>query len=370
MTPARWAEVDKLLDEAMVRSPQERAAYLDSACSGDDELRREVESLLAAHQKAEEKFMKVPAIEVAAKHISAGKNRSLVGHLLGHYSVISVLGVGGMGEVYLARDTKLDRNVALKLLPEQYTQDAFRIKRFEREARAVSALNHPNILTIYEIGETAGKHFLAAEYIDGQTLRELLIKGPVPIADAIEIALQIAGALAAAHEAGVIHRDIKPENVMLRRDDYVKVLDFGLAKLTERRKSLGLTNASDDDFGRTNPGAILGTIRYMSPEQALGQEVDHRSDIFSCGVLLYELVTGVLPFKGSNNAVVLDAIVHHKELPVTQIRPDAHPELARIIGRMLEKDRSLRYQTAGDLRAVLKRRRQRSSHSTTVVALV
>lgn len=363
MTPQRWAEVDRLLDEAILRSPEERTAFLDSACGADDELRREVESLLAAHQKAEEKFLNLPALEIAAQGLGKERDRSLIGEMLNHYSVISVLGVGGMGEVYLARDTRLERKVALKLLPPQYTQDAARIKRFEREARAASALNHPNIITIYEVGKIGDRHFIAAEYIDGRTLRELLHAGQMAMKDILEIAIQVASALAAAHEAGIVHRDIKPENLMLRRDGYVKVLDFGLVKLTEQQNSAGtaaaaaaaVTNASEGDIAKTNPGAVMGTIRYMSPEQAMGREVDSRSDVFSLGVVLYELLTGTLPFKGNSTAGILDAIIHHDPVPVIQARKDVHPELGRIVGRMLEKDRNLRYQTANDLCAVLKR---------------
>ncbi|HEX9003896.1 MAG TPA: protein kinase, partial [Blastocatellia bacterium] len=214
MTPDRWARIDQLLDEALERPAAERSVFLDEACLNDPELRREVQSLLAAHQKAEAKFLKLPALDLAAKHLASEKDRSLIGQTISHYSVISVLGVGGMGEVYLARDSKLERKVALKLLPPQYTQDAGRIKRFEREARAVSALSHPNIIAIYEIGEVESRHFIAAEYVDGQTLRELLGEGRVAMKDAIEIAIQIASALSAAHEAGIVHRDIKPENVM------------------------------------------------------------------------------------------------------------------------------------------------------------
>jgi Tol biopolymer transport system component len=355
MTTDRWARIDQLLDEAMDRPAAEQQAFLDEACGEDVELRREVQSLLAAHQKAEDEFLRLPAFNLAAQHLAAGNHRSLIGQALGTFNILSVLGVGGMGEVYLARDARLARKIALKLLPPQYTQDAARIRRFEREARAASALNHPNIITIYEIGQVAEKHFIAAEYVDGHTLRELLFRGRIAVKDAIEIALQIASALSAAHDAGIIHRDIKPENVKLRRDGYVKVLDFGLVKLTERMHSSWATNASDADSAKTNPGAILGTARYMSPEQALGQEVDQRSDLFSLGVVMYELVTGVAPFKGDRTAAILDAIIHHKEIPITQIQTDLPAELERIVARALEKDRELRYQTAGDLRADLKR---------------
>ena len=353
MTPERWVEVDKLLDEALSRPPEDRAAFLESACHGDETLLSEVRSLLAAHQKAGEKFLDRPALELAARRLAKESGSSLIGRTLAHFNVISILGVGGMGEVYLARDTKLDRKVALKLLPPQYTSDPGRINRFEREARAASALNHPNIITIYEIDQVENRHFIAAEFVDGQTLREFSANRQIAVKEAIDLATQICSALSAAHEAGIVHRDIKPENIMLRRDGYVKVLDFGLAKLTERRRSSVATSASEDDPAKTNPGAVLGTISYMSPEQALGREVDHRSDIFSLGVMLYELMTGAPPFKGDSTAAILDAIVHHRPLPITEIRKDLPARLENIIYRSLEKDRELRYQTAGDLRSDL-----------------
>ncbi len=355
MTSERWARIDQLLDEAMELPLAERPAFLDQACAGDQELRAEVESLLDAHEQAEAKFLKAPALEIAAQQLAANKDRSLIGKVFSHYSVISVLGVGGMGEVFLARDTQLNRKVALKFLPAQFTQDEARIKRFQREAKSASALNHPNIITIYEIGQIENKHFIAAELVEGQTLRELIANGRVAEKDAVEIAIQICSALAAAHEAGIIHRDIKPENIMLRRDGYVKVLDFGLVKLTEQEKSAGRTNPSEADVGKTNPGAVLGTAKYMSPEQASGQEVDRRTDIFSLGVTLYELLTGLPPFKGDRMAAILDAIIHHQPVALTTTRPDLNSELDRIVSRALEKDRELRYQSADDLRADLKR---------------
>ncbi len=355
MTPDRWARIDQLMDEAMDLPDAERSAFLETACPDDEELRREIQSLLLAHARAEAKFLKAPALDMAARQMAAEKDRSLIGKALAHYSVISVLGVGGMGEVYLARDTRLNRKVALKFLPAQFTQDVARVKRFDREARAASALNHPNIITIYEIGEIEDKHFIATEYIEGRTLRELLAAGRVAEKDAIEIAVQLCSALAAAHEAGIIHRDIKPENIMLRHDGYVKVLDFGLVKLTEQERSQGRTNPSEGDPAKTNPGAVLGTARYMSPEQAMGQEVDRRTDIFSLGVTFYELLTSLPPFKGDRMAAILDAIIHHQPIAPTQARPDLHPELDRILARALEKDREFRYQSADDFRADLKR---------------
>jgi eukaryotic-like serine/threonine-protein kinase len=352
MDAERWAKIDRLLDEAMDRLPEDRAVFLADACAGDQELQREVQSLLDAHAKSAS-FLSTLALDMAARRLAGEKQISLIGKQLGSYQVIAVLGIGGMGEVYLARDERLQRKLVLKLLPQHFTRVVDRVRRFEREARAASALNHPNIITIYDIGEIAGTYFIAAEYVEGQTLRQMLERGSLRIKDAITICSQIADALDAAHEAGLVHRDIKPENVMVRPDGYVKVLDFGLVKLMEP----GLLEQQPDprDPHRTNPGTVLGTVAYMSPEQASGIEVDHRSDIFSLGVLMYELLTGVLPFKGVTTASMLDAIISHQPAALTSLNKGANFELERIINRALEKERDLRYQTAGDFRAELKR---------------
>ncbi|HJQ68637.1 MAG TPA: protein kinase [Blastocatellia bacterium] len=352
MDAERWAKIDRLLDQAMERPPNARAAFLAAACASDDELRREVESLLDAHAHTES-FLSRPALDLAARRLAVEEQPSLIGKQLGAYQVISVLGFGGMGEVYLARDERLNRKLALKLLPQQFTRDADRVRRFEREARAASALNHPNIITIYDIGEIAGTCFIAAEYVEGQTLRQLIGRGPLRAKVAIGICSQVADALDAAHTAGLVHRDVKPENVIVRPDGYVKVLDFGLVKLTERGLVEHTRNPRDPQ--KTNPGTVLGTVAYMSPEQAAGIEVDHRSDLFSLGVLMYELLAGAVPFKGDSTASILDAIIHHQPAPLASVVKDANAEMERIISRALEKDRDLRYQTASDFRAELKR---------------
>ena len=281
------------------------------------------------------------------------------GTRLNHYEITSALGVGGMGEVYLAQDLRLERQVALKLLPEQFTSDAERLRRFSLEAKAASALNHPNIITIYEIGEVNGVHFIATEFIDGDTLRERLTAGRLKLNEAVEVAIQMASALAASHAAGIIHRDIKPENVMLRRDDYVKVLDFGLARFTEAAKTTSDPEAQTLPHFRTDPGRVMGTVSYMSPEQARGQEVDARSDIFSLGVVLYEMVTGHLPFHGESVNDTVAAILREDPAPPTSYVKDLPPEFNWIINKALAKNREERYATIRSLLNDLKRLKQR-----------
>src|SRR5262245_61326725 len=294
MDSERWRQIESLYYATLERDAAEHAAFLVEACAGDDELRREVESLLAVHEHAEG-FLAAPALEVAAQVIAEYQDQTMSGRKINHYHVLSLLGAGGMGEVYLAEDTRLGRKVALKLLPQKFTQDRERVLRFQQEARAASALNHPNIITIYEVGEFEGGHFIATEFIDGQTLRTLM-NVRVKLRAALDVATQVASALAAAHEAGIVHRDIKPENIMARRDGYIKVLDFGLAKLTERfspdRGAVADSAASTKGLFHSDPWKLMGTARYMSPEQIRGLVADGRSDIFSLGVVLYEMVTG------------------------------------------------------------------------------
>jgi serine/threonine-protein kinase len=280
---------------------------------------------------------------------------------LGRYEIRSKIGAGGMGEVYLAQDTKLDRKVALKILPGEVLSNQQRMRRFEQEAKAASALNHPNILTIYEIDETDSGHFIATEFIDGETLRARMRREPLKFSDALDVAAQIASALSAAHAAGIVHRDIKPENVMVRRDGLVKVLDFGLAKLTERLPPESVdTEAPTRAAVNTEPGVVMGTALYMSPEQARGLQVDARTDIFSLGVLIYEMVAGRLPFEGSNMNEILTSILSDKEPPpLARFTRDVPAELERIVEKALRKNREERYQTAKDMLLDLKRLKQK-----------
>ena len=275
------------------------------------------------------------------------------GSTLSHYRIISKLGEGGMGEVYLARDTKLERNVAVKLLADELSKNPDRLQRFIQEARAASALNHPNILTIYEVGETDGKHYIATEHIEGETLRRLIMQG-LNTREALDAIVQVASALAAAHQAGIIHRDIKPENVMLRPDGIAKVLDFGLAKLTEIQTLSSDTSAPTVARKDTNPGTIMGTVQYMSPEQARGKIVDARTDVFSLGVVLYEMIAGRVPFAGESSTDVLAAILEREPAPLARFAPEAPAELQRIVNKSLRKKVDDRYQTMKDLLLDLK----------------
>jgi len=269
-----------------------------------------------------------------------------------HYRIVSKLGAGGMGEVYLAEDSRLDRRVALKILPEEFAADAERMRRFVREAKAASALNHPNIITIYEIGEAEKTHFIATEYIEGETLHKWLRSERLNFKDVLDAGIQTASALQAAHNAGIVHRDIKPENVMIRPDGLVKILDFGIAKLTEKKPELIDAEAATTVNGGTSPGMIIGTANYMSPEQARGREIDMRSDIFSFGVCLYEMLTGRLPFTGENAMDVIGSILHKEPAPIDETA--APQELRRIVEKCLRKDREERYQTTKDLLVDLK----------------
>jgi serine/threonine-protein kinase len=348
MTSERWEQVKRIYDSALKREASQRAAYLDQACAHDAAVRQEVESLLDYEIQAES-FIEAPALAVAAGLLASETARSPVGQRIGPYQVLSLLGAGGMGEVYLADDSRLGRKVALKLLPSRYTQEAERMRRFDREARATSALNHPNILTIHEIGQVDETHYLVTEYVDGQTLRQRMKTARLKLDEAVDVAVQIAGALAAAHEAAIVHRDIKPENIMVRHDGIVKVLDFGLAKLTEPAPSAVDSQAASLATNSTDTGVVLGTVRYMSPEQARGQKVDERSDIFSLGTVLYEMIAGRAPFEGETTNDTIAALLAKEPQTLSQSSPEVPLELERIVMKALRKDREERFQVVRDM---------------------
>jgi Tol biopolymer transport system component len=359
----RWQLLERLFHGALEREGEDRLTFLAEVCAEDTYLRQQIEALLTAHESAAD-FIEHPPQDQAAKALCAYEDTPYIHQQIGSYLVLSLLGKGGMGEVYLAQDTRLGRKVALKFLPAQLTRNTEQLLRFEREARAASALNHPNILTVHHIGQHGTTHFIATEYIEGATLRERMGASKLGLKEALDITIQIANALSAALEEGIIHRDIKPENIMIRRDGYVKVLDFGLAKLAERHGTPGSGQAVSLD---TESGMVIGTITYMSPEQALGREVDHRTDLFSLGVVLYEMVTGAPPFKKSTVAATFDALLNHAPNPVTEADPALPMELERIIARTLEKDRELRFQTASDLRVELSRLKRDLDSETLLV---
>src|SRR5688500_8947111 len=294
---------------------------------------------------------------------------------IAHYRILRRLGKGGMGEVFLAEDTKQHaRKVALKVLPEELTRSESRLRRFKQEARAVLALNHPNILTVFEIGESPGGYYIATEYIEGETLRQCLWREPLRVDEALGVAIQVAMALEAAHASGIVHRDIKPENIMLRQDRFVrdrivKVLDFGLAKLTDREAGGADPEAVTIPITQTNPGIIMGTTGYMSPEQAQGETIDTRSDVFSLGVVLYEMIAGEPPFKGRTDSHTRVSIIDHEPAPLLQHVADVPRQLERIVAKALAKDKHKRYQTITDLKLDLEQLRDEVHISTGEKAL-
>jgi serine/threonine protein kinase/tetratricopeptide (TPR) repeat protein len=359
MRPERWQKVKELFHSALALPSDKCDGFLAVACQSHDSLRREVEALIHSHEQTGS-FIDSPAYKVATQ-MPAGKKQQLeAGQSVGSYKIISALGAGGMGEVYLAQDTRLGRKVAIKVLPRDVITNPERVHRFEREAQAASALNQPNIITIHEIGSCGDTHFIVTEFIEGETLRRKLQQTRLEIEETLEIASQIASALDAAHRSGITHRDIKPENIMVREDGLVKILDFGLAKLTEPTESEPAENdASTRMLMKTTPGLVLGTLRYMSPEQARGKEVDARTDIFSFGVVLHEMLVGQSPFAGETSSDVIAAILRAEPRPPSSLNKKIPSELDRIVGKTLAKDRRARYQTAtellGDLRQLQKR---------------
>ena len=346
MKSEEWKQIDELFQETLNHAPGDRDAFLDRACAGNENTRREVESLLA-HDDQARCFLEQPPGEIAAELLAAESSHFVQGQFISHYRVIDCLGAGGMGEVYLAQDTSLNRRVAIKVLPRPLLSDSSRVLRFEQEARAASTLNHPNIVTIHEVGEVDGAHFIVAEYIEGQTLGQRLTRsGPLNVGEALDVALQVANALDAAHSAGIVHRDIKPDNIMLRPDGLIKVLDFGLVKLSDP-VAFGPENEDLTKLDlRTNPGAVMGTARYMSPEQAMGQNVDSRTDIWSLGVVLFEMLAGKPPFDGETPSHVIVDVLDSAAPSLAAYVKDLPPGLEAIVKKSLCKSADERYQTA------------------------
>jgi serine/threonine protein kinase/Tfp pilus assembly protein PilF len=350
MHSERWQNCTEIFNVAVERPPNERADFLERSCDGDEALRRKVELLLKYHDAAGD-FIKSSAFK-AAPELLVGDPKALIGQHLGWYRVDAVAGVGGMGVVYLAWDERLGRKVALKLLPQSMVANEAELGRLKREARTASALNHPNIVTIHDIGEVDSTHYVATEFIEGTTLRERMTKAPIPPDEAIDIAAQVASALCVAHRAGIVHRDIKPENIMLRPDGYVKVLDFGIAKLTQQ-ETLGTTTMLGAQPA-TQQSLALGTTCYMSPEQAMAKRVDARSDLWSLGVVLYEMLAGHTPFEGETATAVIAAIFESDPQPLKHREPIVSPALQSVVDRCLRKDPAERYQTAEEMLSELR----------------
>jgi len=345
MTPERYQQVGHLFHAVQELAPEQRARFLAEACGGDKALQQDVESLLAydAHR---ESLMDRPALEITAEALAAEQLRSRAGQQVDHYQIVSLLGRGGMGEVYRARDTRLDREVAFKVLPAAYSTDADRLRRFEQEACAAGKLNHPNVLTVYDVGVHGGAPYIVTELLEGEELRAQLRQGAVPQRRALDYAQQIANGLAAAHAKDIVHRDLKPENIFVTSDGRVKILDFGLAKL---KAPVSGSTVETAQALSTSPGVVMGTAGYMSPEQVRGHDTDGRADIFALGVILYEMLSGRRPFSGESAVEVMNAILNEDPPDLSEANAKITPVLARIVQRCLEKKPEQRFQSASDL---------------------
>lgn len=356
MGPERWQRIEHLYHSALALEESQRGAFLKGSCAADEALRREVESLLACYGRAEN-FMEVPALEMMADVLAEDQDQgstfsendgALVGRTISHYHILEKLGGGGMGIVYKAEDNRLNRLVALKFLPEVVPADRIAVERFRREARAASALNHPHICTVHDIGEHEGRQFIVMELMEGQTLKRRIAAGPMETGEITKLALQIAEALEAVHSKGIIHRDIKPANIFMTQRGHAKVLDFGLAKLMH---PVSMETTTDDLVQTRGP---VGTLPYMAPEQILGREVDARTDIYALGMVLYEMSAGKRPFREDMHSRLTDDILHQVPPPPGHLRTGVPHQLEEITLKCLEKDPGNRYQSASELLSALK----------------
>jgi len=355
MSDENWNKAKEIFGNVIKLSPELRLQYVADVCANDVETRHEVESLLSSYDDAQS-FLENPVVGAVAE-FTQQKNKNLeTGKCFGHYEILRQIGAGGMGKVYLAQDNKLDRRVAVKILNVQFSSHKSNLQRFIREAKAASGLNHPNILVIHEVGESENVNYIISEFVEGKTLRETIKQSSLALSEVLEISIQIANALAAAHAAKIVHRDIKPENIIIRPDGYAKILDFGLAKLVEQ-KPIGFEDETAKQ-NETTKGVILGTVNYMSPEQAKGEQVDEQTDIFSLGAVVYEMLTGKTPFAGDSMSETFANLINSEPQPLSSFAANVPDELQRIIDKSLRKNKVERYQTMKDLLADLQSLRE------------